>query len=340
MKIKKISTSALAILLILAIIGTTASITSAFGIKLRNFFSTEKECVHTLVDMPGQAPTCTDYGWDAYYTCTQCNYNGKQLIAPTGHSLAVNLEYGDFADCTCVNCSAELSFGADGYYRVMTMTNRFGYSSVDGNSANFIVAEGTQNPVLNALGQYQFIKEYTTADYKQAQMWLPSDTSGFSGFSSDNGACGVLSFKLEANVSKSFEVILVEGAAEKRWSEEWCITNPVISIIPYAYMNNYAEYTILGCDGAVLKTVKSTFNAWTDEMDIIIGIEFDRYNDRVMFHYYIDGEYLGVAAVPLTTMHNSISSVYFSGKTAQAGSGYKIRDLAFCYATSQDWIFN
>ena len=340
MKLKKISTSALAILLIFAIIGTTASITSAFGIKLRNFFSTEEECVHTLVDMPGQAPTCTEYGWDAYYTCTQCNYNGKQLIAPTGHSVVAQV-YEEDAFYECVNCSLKCEFGQrSAIGHVMTMTNYWGYSSVDGNSANFIVEPGTQNPVLNGFGQYQFIKEYTTADYKQAQMWLPSDTSGFTGFSSDNNASGVLSFKLEANVSKSFEVMLVEGGQAARWSEEWCITNPVISIIPSAYMNSYAEYTIFGCDGAVLKKVKSDVNAWTEEMDIIIGIEFDNYNDRVMFHYYIDGEYLGVAAVPLTTMHNSISSVYFSGKTANVGSGYKIRDLAFCFAKSQDWIFN
>ena len=337
MKIKKISTSALAILLIFAIIGTTASITSAFGIKLRNFFSPEEECVHTLVDMPGQAPTCTDYGWDAYYICTQCNYNGKQLIAPTGHSLTASIRSED-AFYRCENCSLECDFGYTDMSYLMTMTH--GYSSVDGNSANFIVEPGTQNPVLNGFGQYQFIKEYTTADYKQAQMWLPSDTSGFTGFSSDNDAIGVLSFDLEVNVSKSFEVILVEGAAEKRWSEEWCITNPVISIIPSVYMNSYAEYTILGCDGAVLKTIKTTLNAWTDEMEIIIGIEFDNYNDRVMFHYYIDGEYLGVAAVPLTTMHNSISSVYFSGKTAPAGSGYRISNLAFCYDIGEDWIFN
>ena len=339
MKIKKISTSALAILLIFAIIGTTASITSAFGIKLRNFFSPEEECVHTLVDMPGQAPTCTEYGWDAYYTCTKCNYNGKQLIAPTGHSVIAYVDKND-ATYKCANCSLRYQVG-DTFQKggIMTMTNHYGYSSVDGNSANFIVVSGTQNPVLNDFGQYEFIKKNTTADYKQAQMWLPSDTSGFTGFSSDNNESGVLSFKLEANVSKSFEVMLVEGGQAARWSEEWCITNPVISIIPSAYMNSYAEYTIFGCDGAVLKTVKSNVDAWTEEMDIIIGIEFDNYNDRIMFYYYIDGEYLGVAAVPLTTMHNSISSVYFSGKTAPAGSGYKIRDLAFCRA-DEDWIFN
>ena len=272
MKLKKISTSALAILLIFAIIGTTASITSAFGVKLRNFFSTEEECVHTLVDVPGQAPTCTEYGWDAYYTCTQCNYNGKQLIPPTGHSVIANVHEYDVT-YECSNCSLRYEVG-DSFQKgdVMTMTNYWGYSSVDGNSANFAVEPGTQNPVLNGFGQYQFIKEYTTADYKQAQMWLPSDTSGFTGFSSDNNACGVLSFKLEANVSKSFEVILVEGAAEGRWSKEWCITNPVISIIPSVYMNSYAEYTILGCDGAVLKTVKTNVNAWTEEMDIILSL--------------------------------------------------------------------
>lgn len=77
----------------------------------------------------------TEYGWDAYYTCTKCNYNGKQLIAPTGHSVIAYVDKND-ATYKCANCSLRYQVG-DSFQKggIMTMTNHYGYSSVDGNSA-------------------------------------------------------------------------------------------------------------------------------------------------------------------------------------------------------------
>lgn len=43
--------------------------------------------VHDLVSHEGQAPTCTEIGWNAYETCTRCDYTTYEEIPATGHSL-------------------------------------------------------------------------------------------------------------------------------------------------------------------------------------------------------------------------------------------------------------
>lgn len=56
--------------------------------------------VHHLVDHAAQSPTCTDIGWAAYQTCTDCDYSTFAELRATGHSYGTKgeLRY------TCLNC--------------------------------------------------------------------------------------------------------------------------------------------------------------------------------------------------------------------------------------------
>lgn len=64
---------------------------------------------HDEVTHSAQAPTCTAIGWDAYFTCSRCNYTTYEEIEATGHSYnAVVTEptctARGYTTHTCSNC--------------------------------------------------------------------------------------------------------------------------------------------------------------------------------------------------------------------------------------------
>ena len=52
---------------------------------------------HVIVQHEGKEPTCTEAGWEAYQTCTRCDYTTYEAINALGHEL----EYVAAADPTC-----------------------------------------------------------------------------------------------------------------------------------------------------------------------------------------------------------------------------------------------
>ena len=67
---------------------------------------------HDLVQHAAQAPTCTEKGWDAYDTCSRCNYTTYQEIPALNHNLvrhdaqaATCTEKGWNAYETCSRCN-------------------------------------------------------------------------------------------------------------------------------------------------------------------------------------------------------------------------------------------
>ena len=78
---------------------------------------------HDTIDHEAQAPTCTEIGWDAYETCTRCDYTTYAEIPATGHTYSsdcdivcnvcehervpsVSHTYDNSCDTTCNDCSA------------------------------------------------------------------------------------------------------------------------------------------------------------------------------------------------------------------------------------------
>ena len=75
---------------------------------------------HDLIHHEAKAPTCTEAGWDAYDTCSRCDYTTYKEIAATGHTPGTAVRENEKAPtCTqkgsydevvrCTACGAELS---------------------------------------------------------------------------------------------------------------------------------------------------------------------------------------------------------------------------------------
>ena len=59
---------------------------------------------HDLVHHDAQEPTCTEAGWDAYDTCSRCNYTTKVERAAKGHTVVT--DKGKAATCTKAGLTA------------------------------------------------------------------------------------------------------------------------------------------------------------------------------------------------------------------------------------------
>jgi len=56
---------------------------------------------HTEVSHEAKAPTCTEIGWNAYATCTKCDYTTYKEIPATGH------KYGNWTETKAPTCTAK-----------------------------------------------------------------------------------------------------------------------------------------------------------------------------------------------------------------------------------------
>ena len=78
---------------------------------------------HDTIDHEAQAPTCTEIGWEAYVTCSRCDYTTYAEIPATGHTYSSDCDticnvcehkrvssvghtYGHTCDTTCNDCGA------------------------------------------------------------------------------------------------------------------------------------------------------------------------------------------------------------------------------------------
>ena len=207
-------------------------------------------------------------------------------------------------------------------------------------------------------GHYEFIRNSTEpTNDAQVQIWIPtsSGTNKFVDFKSANNAKGYLSFGIDAWITKSFDMKLVDASlpdcvdmngdgvvtteprdASKnpdyiRWTDYWAInTYSVFSINAPTTKNGVTTVEVKGF-GYVLKTitVEDASKPFTGWLDVVIGIELDQQTDSVIATYYIDGEYIATYSRPLTIISNAITGVYITASTRTEGSGYRLDNVAF-----------
>ena len=93
---------------------------SVCGIELSREGKTIDKLGHDLVEYEAKSATCTEPGWEAYVTCTRCDYTTYQEIAAKGHAPAEAVRENEkAATCTeagsydevvyCSVCGIELS---------------------------------------------------------------------------------------------------------------------------------------------------------------------------------------------------------------------------------------
>lgn len=108
---------------------------------------------HDEIEHDAQAPTCTKFGWDAYVTCSRCNYSTYTSIRATGHSHEAIV-----TEQTCTE---------QGY---TTYTCHCGDSYI----SNYVKASGTHNFQESDVcdGCEQNIEDAAIADYDMSDTLL------------------------------------------------------------------------------------------------------------------------------------------------------------------------
>ena len=338
LKTNKIIRTVLTVFLVATVCGIFVSMSDFFRLE-PNKNTEVNVCEHNFVEVEGQAATCTEDGWEAYQICTECNYSTQTIISAYGHHITSScLNDSSIVEYECDECAIKF---APAKNTVLNGSNLNFIEGIDGNNTNFMTSNAGTNEPLITDGVYSYVKKTITDDFKQAQCWIPSSNSVVVGCSSECNSVGVLSMDIKVSLTRYFELLFVEGEEGERWSDEWCISSPVIRIQTVNFTDDHAEYLLLGYNGVVLDQLTSVDDdTWTDFVNIVLALEFDSSNDTVVFHYYINGAYKTSVVAPLTTANNSLNCLYMSGKTANHGGGFMFDNVYYGFTDYGKWDFN
>ena len=267
------------------------------------------------------------------YTCSVCNLTKVvAVVSELPHASISQSIVNDKAVYSCDKCHCTFTSSA-GYILDGTNHNNIVGS---GNNKNYITVNGTNQPVLNQ-GAYELIND--TGNSGKLELWVPSLSSNFTGFSSADKAFGFVSMKVNAYTDESFSMYLVDNSAKAtRWSSEWCLTEAFITVNAPKTENGKTTVDIIGWGGLILATVEvDPHDPFTGWLDIKAAIELNDDEDTVTLHYYFDGEYIASCTNELTTKTNAINSICITGYTSTIGSGLILDDICFGYAPNGVW---
>ena len=194
--------------------GLTDSLTN--GILL-NFVDTTANIPlkHTAINHEAKAPTCTEVGWNAYVTCSRCDYTTYAEIPATGHTeSAVVVENNVAPTCTatgsydnvvyCATCDTELSrttitVDALGHelvehsakaptcteigwntYVTCSRCDHTTYQEIPatGHTESAVVVENNIAPTCTATGRYDNVVNCATCDTELSRTTITVDALG------------------------------------------------------------------------------------------------------------------------------------------------------------------
>lgn len=277
------------------------------------------------------AATCTKAS-----TCTRCDHSVGETIR---HTLEVKY-VKSVITYACTGCDATFQF-ANGY----TLSGSSTGNMVGVGNSGYTVTSGTALPATKD-GHYEFLHSGT--DRSQLQLWVPAaDNSADFGFSSENRAVGVLSFKINSYMSEGFDIRLIDGHSNggaNRWKAGAVAGRITVSAVNNGVVTFCIETMIPGTDkynpAHVIKEVSVGSDNFTGWVDIVIGIVLDPDTDQITYHCYADGEYVLSFSSELTTLTNSINCIYVFGYTSDKNSGLMFDDFAFGYTANGTWVFD
>ena len=268
------------------------------------------------------------------YTCTGCGLTIDGVVASdTPHSsLTHTISEEGKITYTCPTCGTV--YTPDTVY-VNDGRDHNAIEGVSNKGRGYITAPGTDNPVINANGEYELLKGNSNAR-TQMEIWIPSKTYTLDGLNAENNAIGFFSFKFNAYTDSSITMAFIDmdaNVGSDRWTAAGCIKDnffTVSSPVTSGTIIKKTKVTLSGWDGA-LTTVDITDNAdsFTGWIDVKVVLELSAKDDTVIAHYYINGNYVRSATRTLTTTNNTISGVYISGNNTNEGTGLKLDDVAF-----------
>lgn len=193
-------------------------------------------------------------------------------------------------------------------------------------------------------GVYSMISIYTNGKQGKGDLYLPSqnNTAGFEGFSCANNSVGVISFKIQSSQIDTLSFALTESRADNKGWVSW--TQSAIDILSISGVTSSgADVTLTGgfLDGSNKFTRTISVNdGWTEWIDVAIFVELSDLDTSKMLklHYYINGDYCGSDSRDLknpggkkTISTYTIRSLYITGYSKKAGTGYRFKDMTFGY---------
>ena len=229
----------------------------------------------------------------------------------------------------CAGCDKSYSLDTVYYF---DGTSNDGWTGASGNAVNY----GGALPAI-VDGHYEFIN--TRGSRGQMQLWIPKESKEQIGFKASDNALGYLSFKLNTYISSdSVDFKLVDSISnqgDNRWKEGGVAATALL-IKPMS--NGYTQ--LVADDGTVVANIAVGADNFTGWVDIKIAIELNGEFDQITLHYFVDGKHVYSMSKTLTTLTNSINSVYLSGYSTAKGSGIMLDDVAFGFAAEGEYEFD
>jgi hypothetical protein len=259
------------------------------------------------------------------YTCVDCGIIAERVISSKiPHASLEHTSTDGVITYNCTVCNHAFT-PEKGYF--MDGTDHNAMIGV-GNSAQYNTADGSQNPLINENGEYELLKKSARQNAKM-ELWIPDTLSDIDTLSAENNATGYLSFKINAYTDDYISMQLVDTESNKatdRWTANGCITDKFFNV---SKPDASGVVNVTGWDNIILKSVTVGDDKFTGWFDVKIVMELSAETDTITLHYYIDGQYVDSASRELTTLTNSIDSVYILGYCKAKGSGIKLDDVAF-----------
>ena len=314
--------------------------------------------VHNLTETTcGEKSTCS-CGWTGYTVahtiatacapkCSVCGLTNEN--AKSHENVVTTIENG-VAKRLCTDCN---------YYYLIDNSVVF-----DGTAGNdFYYSKNGKMPLVNNNGVYEAIfnteqampdiSEVPVKDGKpvagstigdwgwnngfgaQHMYWIPTSTAGqgLSGFSCANNSVGVLSFKMQTNVTAAFNISLAKARNDSDWSGWGTSELKVLNV------GGYSESGIVLKGGLnSLNTTLATIpvaDGWSEwfQVDIAISLKSDK---TITLDYFINGEYITTVSGNMTIDSYDVRAVYINGWTYALNTGIKLDDIVFGCATSNE----
>ena len=270
------------------------------------------------------AATCT-----AASTCKACGITEGDKIS---HTLEHKYEKNKLT-YYCAECNTSYTIDT-GYY--LDGTN---HNGMTGNNTN-VVHYGSALPAI-VDGHYELLN--TKGKNAQMQLWIPDESKAEMGFTGAKNALGFLSFKLNVYISNEddkngldFKLVdSLSNQGDNRWKEGGVAATALgVKSVADGYTKLVAD------DGTVVANIAVDANNFTGWVDVKIAIELNGEFDQITLHYYIDGQHVYSMSKTLTTLTDSINSVYMSGYSQAKGSGVMLDDVAFGFTANGEYEFD
>ena len=137
----------------------------------------------------------------------------------------------------------------------------------------------------------------------------------------------------------AMKFVEADPEADIRWSDEWCIVDDFLKIVPvyedFSTKENLLYYSVYGWDGLLTNFEADYSTGW---FDFKVGIELNPLNDTISLHYYINDEYIRTSYRKLTTLNNTITCVYLNSYTSTYYTGLEFDDFVFQFSNTYDYL--